>query len=246
MSYLGSDEEIMVQDKVSDNYENIRYLKEYSTFYQDFLFESMLSLIDKKGLIFDNGCGVGNIVKFLNKDDVIGLDISKGMLNHAKNRMNIVLNGDSQRLPFKDGIFDVVVCRSLLHHLPEPKKGVFEMSRVLKKGGEIVILETVQSILSNIPRKIVSRGEHFSDLHQNFEKNELIAILNDEFTIELKIHIGYIAYPILGFPDVIDFLKYLPFKNSITSSLIYIDKLISTIPIINTQSWGIIIKAQKK
>lgn len=240
------DKEIMVQDQVSDYYENIRYLKEYSLIYQNFLFEKMLALIEKKGLILDNGCGVGNIVKFLNTENVIGFDISKGMLKHAKNRMNIVVNGDSQRLPFKDGIFDVIICRSLLHHLPEPRKGIFEMSRVLKKGGEIVFLETVQSILSSIPRKLISHGKHFSDLHQNFEKNELISILDDEFSIEIKMHIGYIAYPILGFPDIIDFVRFLPFKNSITSFLIYIDEVISTIPIINIQSWGIIIKAQKK
>ncbi len=125
--------EIQVQDKVSEDYEDIRYVKEYSVLYQNSWFKTMTLLIDQKGLILDNGCGIGNLVEFLPKNEIIGLGISRGMLTKANERMNTLVNGDSQRLPFKDETFDVIVCRALLHHLPNPKEGVSEMYRVLKK-----------------------------------------------------------------------------------------------------------------
>jgi ubiquinone/menaquinone biosynthesis C-methylase UbiE len=238
--------EIQVQDNVSEDYEHIRYVNAYSVMYQNSWFKTMTLLIDQKGLILDNGCGIGNLVELLPKNDIIGLDISKGMLTKAKERMNTLVNGDSQRLPFKDETFDVIVCRSLLHHLPNPKEGVSEMYRALKKSGEVIISEPIQSILSKIPRKLVKGSKHFSEIHKDFKKIELISIISDKFRIEEIRHVGYIAYPLLGFPDVVDLFRYFPFKKQVASFLIDFDRLLSTIPLINTQSWGIIIKASKR
>lgn len=238
--------EIQVQDRVSDDYESIRYVNEYSAPYQNSWFKSMISLIGVNGLILDNGCGVGTLVRFLPTTSIIGLDISKGMLNKAKKRMNILVRGDSQRLPFKDESFNVIVCRSLLHHLPDTKEGISEMHRVLKKNGEVVILEPLQSILSNIPRKLVKGCEHFSEIHKDFKKIELISVIQDKFHIEKIRHFGYVAYPLLGFPDVVDIFRYFPLKKQTASFLIDIDQLLQRIPMINTQSWGIIIKASKQ
>ena len=239
-------DEVKVQDRVSKDYEEVRYAEQYSIRYQESWFRLMLSLIDKDGLILDNGCGIGNLVEFLPKNEIIGLDISRGMLTKAKERMNTLVNGYSQRLPFKDETFDVIVCRALLHHLPNPKEGVTEMYRVLKKNGEVIISEPIQSVLSNMPRKLVKGSEHFSEIHKDFKKMELINIIQDKFCIEEIRHFGYIAYPLLGFPDVVDLFRYFPFKKRVASFLIDIDRLLSTIPLINTQSWGIFIKALKR
>ena len=238
--------EIQVQDKVSEDYEHIRYIKEYSVMYQKSWFKTMVLLIDQKGLILDNGCGIGNLVEFLPKNDIIGLDISMGMLTKAKGRMNMLVRGDSQRLPFKGERFDVILCRSLLHHLPNPKEGVSEIYRTLKKNGEVIISEPIQSVLSNMPRKLVKGSEHFSEIHKDFKKIELINIIQNKFCIEEIRHFGYIAYPMLGFPDIIDIFKYLPFKKQLAYFLISIDQLISSLPLIHTQSWGIIVKASKR
>jgi len=238
--------EIAVQDKVSKDYENIRYVKEYSVLYQSSLLQTMVLSIGKKGLILDNGCGIGNLIKFLPTSDIVGFDISMQMLDKAKKKMDRLVRGDSQRLPFKDEKFDVIFCRALLHHLPDPYEGVFEMERVLKKDGELIIAEPIQSMLSNIPRKLVKGSGHFSEIHKDFLKMELINIIQDKFRIEEIRHVGYIAYPMLGFPDVVDPFRYFPFKKQVASFLIDIDRLLSTIPLINTQSWGIIVKASKR
>lgn len=238
--------EIEVQDAVSEDYETIRYAKDYSVMYHSSWFNDMISLITQKGLILDNGCGIGYFAESLPTDDVVGFDISMGMLGKAKNKIDRLVRGDSQRLPFKDERFHVILCRSLLHHLPDPCEGIYEMDRVLKKGGELVVSEPIQSVLSDIPRKLLKRGGCFSDVHKDFKAGTLIEMLRERFIVEDLKYFGYVAYPVSGFPDVVNPLRYLPFKKEITSFLIYVDQLISRIPIIRRQSWGIIVKASKR
>ena len=238
--------EIAVQDAVSEDYETIRYIKDYSRLYQNLWYDDMISLITPKGLILDNGCGIGYLAEFLPTDNMVGFDISTGMLDKAKSRMNKLVRGDSQQLPFKDETFDVIFCRSLLHHLPDPCEGVYEMDRVLKKDGELIVSEPIQSVLSNIPRKLVKGGGHFSEVHKDFKVRTLIEMLRERFVIEDVKYFGYLAYPVLGFPDVVDPLRYLPFKKGIASLLIHVDQHISRIPILKTQSWGITVKAAKR
>jgi len=247
MGVTGSprDDEIIVQDAVSDDYETIRYVKDYSVKYQNAWFREMVSLVQRTGLVLDNGCGVGYLVEIPPSSDIVGIDISIGMLDKAKRRLEKIVYGDSQSLPFKDETFDVIICRALLHHLPDPDKGINEMRRVLKKGGEIVVSEPIKSILSSIPRKMVKECSHFSDLHKDFSDKVLIEMLRDRFSITDVKYFGYIAYPIMGFPDIVDPLKYVPFKKSVSNLLISLDRVISRVPVINKQSWGIIIKASK-
>jgi SAM-dependent methyltransferase len=47
----------------------------------------------------------------------------------------VSLNSDIQCLPFKDNIFDVIICSHVLEHIPDDKKGMKEILRVLKKDG---------------------------------------------------------------------------------------------------------------
>lgn len=239
------EKEIAVQDSVSSNYEKIRYSKSYSTRYQDVWYEDMVSLIGRKGLVLDNGCGVGHLANFIPNNSLVGLDISKKMLDNAKSRIHSLVRGNSQELPFKNDTFDVIICRSLLHHLPEPGKGLGEIHRVLKPGGEVILAEPIESCISYIPRKLIGKEGHFSEVHTDFKRAAIISLIEKEFSIEKIEHFGYFAYPILGFPDIVDPLRVMPFQNAISTFLIHIDQVGRKIPFLNRQSWGIIIKGRK-
>jgi SAM-dependent methyltransferase len=151
--------------------------------------------------------------------------------------------GDSQALCFQDDSFDVIVARSLLHHLPDPKVAVDEMQRVLKSGGKVVFLDTNLSIISSIPRWVAYRGTRFSSEHRNLKFQELLRVLAERFEINQVEFFGYIAYPLLGFPDLIDFGSWFPFSRTLTSLLIKLDELIAKVPLVRSQSWGVIISA---
>lgn len=241
-------QEIEIQDKVSEYYETIRYEKDYSIRYHKWWIKKMISMSEiKDSIILDNGCGTGILFDYLRGYNckVIGIDISSGMIEKARKINKYIIRGDSQYLPFKNNSFDIIFGRSLLHHLPDPKKGIEEMKRVVRDKGKIVLVDTNNSILSRLPRRITKNGGHFSEDHKNFHIDELMGIINKEFKITDIYFFGYIAYPLLGFPDLIDIFKYIPFSRLISKVLIKIDEIIAKIPIIKKNSWGVMICANK-
>jgi SAM-dependent methyltransferase len=50
---------------------------------------------------------------------------------------------DLHALPYRDGSFSLVVCRSAFHLLPDPATALAELQRVLSAGGRVVILDAV-------------------------------------------------------------------------------------------------------
>lgn len=95
----------------------------------------------KKGL--DIGCGEGVYTEVLSRfsDAVNAIDISRGRLeiasSHAKLKRikNISYSpGNGMKLDFPDGVFDLILCKDVLEHLPNDYKCIRELSRVAAKG----------------------------------------------------------------------------------------------------------------
>lgn len=97
--------------------------------------------------ILEVGCGEGANIFILKKlkfkGEIVGIDYSDKKISFAKSQIPNAkfLAANAYRLPFKDGQFDLVFCKNILHHLSGKKKVIAEMSRVCKKGGEIVVVE---------------------------------------------------------------------------------------------------------
>lgn len=53
-----------------------------------------------------------------------------------ESNQNPSVAGDAQYLPFKNGVFNTVICFNLVEHVPDPYKVINEVSRILKKGGK--------------------------------------------------------------------------------------------------------------
>ena len=85
----------------------------------------------------------------LNPEEVVGVDISQGMLDVGIEKMkrkgydNVVRMqlGDSEKLPFEDGYFDALTVGFGVRNYENLEKGLADMLRVLKPGGKAVILE---------------------------------------------------------------------------------------------------------
>lgn len=73
---------------------------------------------------------------------VIALDIEPAGLKRGVERGDIrpghAVVADGQRLPFRDGIFDLVSSRWFLHEFPEQVPFLVEMRRVVRAGGQVV------------------------------------------------------------------------------------------------------------
>lgn len=103
-------------------------------------------------LILDVATGTGDFAVEtlkLNPEQVIGVDISAGMLEVGRKKMKdrgydhkIDLRlADSENLPFEENKFDAVIVAFGVRNFENLEKGLTEMLRVLKPGGRMVVLE---------------------------------------------------------------------------------------------------------
>jgi demethylmenaquinone methyltransferase/2-methoxy-6-polyprenyl-1,4-benzoquinol methylase len=85
----------------------------------------------------------------LKPEEVVGIDISSGMLEVGKEKMkkkkvdHIVSMqlGDSEDLPFEDNYFDGLTVGFGVRNFENLEKGLAEMLRVIRPGGKAIILE---------------------------------------------------------------------------------------------------------
>ena len=98
--------------------------------------------VDSKKIL-DLGCGEGAVASFLVKRmklDVVGADISEKALKVARKRgIKVVLIDVEKKLPFRNAEFDTVFWGDNIEHLFEPQDTLEEISRVLKKGGTLIL-----------------------------------------------------------------------------------------------------------
>jgi len=113
-------------------------------------------------LILEYGCGTGeSALKMASKGwQIISFDHSIEMVKKTREKATrfsydnlFYVQGDGERLPFKDYTFDVITARWILHHIPDVRKAAGELCRVLKVGGELYIAE-ISSKVSVIEKMI--------------------------------------------------------------------------------------------
>jgi phosphatidylethanolamine/phosphatidyl-N-methylethanolamine N-methyltransferase len=104
------------------------------------------------GRILEVGVGTGiSLPDYSRANRLFGIDISEEMLRKARRRVVELglshVEGlevmDAQRLEFPDASFDVVVAQYVVTAVPDPEAALDEFARVLKPGGEIVLLSRV-------------------------------------------------------------------------------------------------------
>lgn len=98
-----------------------------------------------QGNVLDVACGTGDMAVSLVERGctVTGIDLSEEMLAIARQKAPIVtfMIADAEHLPFPDASFDAVTCAFGVRNFVHLEQGLNEMLRVLKPGGQLVILE---------------------------------------------------------------------------------------------------------
>jgi phosphatidylethanolamine/phosphatidyl-N-methylethanolamine N-methyltransferase len=101
------------------------------------------------GRILEVGLGTGlSLLSYRPSNRIVGIDISAGMLRRAQDRViergltnvDALAVMDAKHLALPDASFDVVVAQYVITAVPDPETTLDEFVRVLKPGGEIILV----------------------------------------------------------------------------------------------------------
>ena len=87
---------------------------------------------------------------------IVGLGALRS-LTTAATRLTAV-RGDLLPAPFQHGVFDAIVCRSVLHHLDDMRAGLRQLNRLLRPGGRLFVLN--EHVISPFSDGSVFRASH--------------------------------------------------------------------------------------
>ncbi len=106
-----------------------------------------LKLLDQ--ISFNNclevGCAGGFLISEIAKKypqvKFYAIDAYSEAIKFAKKQYPHIyfLKAQAEKLPFKDGQFDLVLCYETIEHVQDPKKAMMEMKRVLGKNGQLIL-----------------------------------------------------------------------------------------------------------
>jgi demethylmenaquinone methyltransferase/2-methoxy-6-polyprenyl-1,4-benzoquinol methylase len=149
-------------DAISENYDGLNKVISFGTdakWKQKIL---KMVAVKQPSTILDIATGTGDLAILFadtSATEIIGLDISQGMLDmgkkkieaqHLESKIQMVL-GDGENIPYPDNYFDVITVAYGVRNFENLEKGLSEILRTLKSGGQFIILET--SVPTTFPFK---------------------------------------------------------------------------------------------
>lgn len=200
--------------------------------------------------VLEIGCGSGGytagILSYFSstKFKMVAIDYSKSGITNAKYRLEkLSLNDRCQlipssalELPFHNDTFDIVICPSVIEHIPKQENVLMEMKRVCKSNGEIIIstdnkysklaifdIHVFIGIIGKFLRKIgllkTSQGYFIANTPEEF-KNKL-----NKVGLKLS-HFEFIHFGIPYFNSFLRLLKLLPvfLKHLLFQCLLFLEK----------------------
>jgi len=163
--------------------------------------------------LLEVGCGAGiDLVRFAQAGaKITGIDLSKTAIHLARKNLDQnmlsadlrVMNGECMQFP--DDSFDVVYAHGVLQYTADAGKMIAEIHRVLKPGGEAIIMVYNRNSWLNLMRKLtkVSLEHEDAPVLKKFSIGELKQLLRpfksyqiipERFPVKTKLHSGWKAH----------------------------------------------------
>ena len=140
---------------------------------------ALAALAQGDWVLGDLGCGTGEtsaaLAPFVSR--IIAVDTSAAMLQAARRRLqsfdNVDLRrGDLESLPIDDARLDAATMMLVLHFVPEPEHALAEVSRVLKPGGRLILVDM-------LPHDRDSYRQQMGHVWLGFSEEQMTRLLTD-------------------------------------------------------------------
>lgn len=162
--------------------------------------------------VLDVGCRIGlDLARFAEKGAIVtGIDLAPTSIETAREYFKlkdlqgefIIMNGEE--LQFEDQSFDLVYAHGVIQYTVNPKRMISEMHRVLRTGGELVLMAYNRfswlTVLSKLSGKYLAHEEapffkaysikQFYQLLNNFDHTEISPV---RFPSKTLLHKGLVA-----------------------------------------------------
>jgi SAM-dependent methyltransferase len=162
-------------------------------------------------VVLDVGCGPGDLLHEMARRSarwraLVGFDFSPGMAAHAARGANGLpvhfFAGDAQALPFAARLFDVVMARHMLYHVPDIGLAVAEAARVLGPGGHFLALTNSAHSMPEYAHIRAMAAERFDIMHRpggivsRFSLENGVGFLRPHFQhVEVRTLPGLLRFP---------------------------------------------------
>jgi SAM-dependent methyltransferase len=118
--------------------------------------------------------------------DVLEVAVGTGLnLDAASGRKVTLQVGDAHQLEFPDASFDTVVCTFSLCAIPDERRAIAEMWRVLRPGGQLLLADHVVS--TSAPVRLLQRLLEVVTIPiggENFRRRPIVHVRDQGFAIE--------------------------------------------------------------
>lgn len=164
----------------------------------------------KDKVVLEIGCGSGRFTEVLLKygAKVVSVDMSIAVIANKKNfpisDRHFIIQADMNKLPFKDNVFDLIVCIGVLQHTPDTFESINNSQRVLKPGGTYVI-DHYTHTLSHYTKTTTL----FRKFIASYDKDKKYQIIENLFKFFYPIHFKIRKFYFYKF----FFLEYLRFMS---------------------------------
>jgi SAM-dependent methyltransferase len=142
---------------------------------------SWLEPLDTGMVALDVACGAAHAAEAAapRVREVVGIDLTPRLLELGAQRLreagiaNVLLQeANAESLPFVDESFDLVFCRSSLHHFADPHRAVAEMVRTCRPGGRVVLADLIAPS--------TDERDTFDDLHRLIDPSHVRSFVEGE------------------------------------------------------------------
>jgi ArsR family transcriptional regulator len=148
---------------------------------------ALAALAQDDWVLGDLGCGTGEtsatLAPFVQR--VIAVDASAAMLQAARKRLqafdNVELRrGELEGLPIDDARLDAATMMLVLHYVSEPARALAEVSRVLKPGGRLILVDM-------LPHDRDSYRQQMGHLWLGFAQDQISGLIKEAGFAKIRI-----------------------------------------------------------